>query len=148
MLVEFREGYLFRTRITTCCCLSLWQAAAPAGQPQHNLAQPRVGWGALQLERQLPLGRRQHDGHGAHRSLRPVERNFSVPLFAACTLNATGQSRVILSLRKEHLRAICGPRQEERALKSVRKRFSQAGTPATPRWWAARRPRMLNTGGP
>ena len=30
---------------------------------------------------------------------RPVQSKFRVPLFAACTLNATGQYRVTLSLR-------------------------------------------------
>ena len=34
---------------------------------------------------------------------------------AARTLNATGRSRVTLSLRQEHLRAACQPRREERA---------------------------------
>ena len=42
-----------------------------------------------------------------------------VPLFAARTLNATGQSRVTLSLRQERLRAACGPCQEERSLTSA-----------------------------
>ena len=36
------------------------------------------------------------------------------PLLAARTLNATGQSRVTLSLRYERLRAACGPRQEDK----------------------------------
>ena len=37
---------------------------------------------------------------------------FRVSVCAACTLNATGQSRVTLSLRQEQLRASCGSRQE------------------------------------
>ena len=39
------------------------------------------------------------------------------PLFTARALNATGQSRITLSLRQKKLRAACGPRQEERGLK-------------------------------
>ena len=38
------------------------------------------------------------------------------PALAARTLNATGQCRVTLSLQQEHLRAACGPCQEERSL--------------------------------
>ena len=34
---------------------------------------------------------------------------FRVSACAARTLNATGQSRVTLSLQQEHLRAVCGP---------------------------------------
>ena len=44
----------------------------------------------------------------------------------ACTLNATGQSRVTLPLRYENLRAACGLRQEERGTKNRSKTiFSQ-----------------------
>ena len=71
-----------------------------------------------------PAGRRRgrhvHLRGGA--DVRPVQSRIRVPLFAARTLNVTGQYRVTLSLRKEHLRAVCGPRQEERGLKSVLKR--------------------------
>ena len=48
------------------------------------------------------------------KSVRPVRSTIRVPLFAARTLNATGESRATLSLRQERLRAACGPRQEER----------------------------------
>ena len=50
------------------------------------------------------------------------------PLFVARTLDATGQSRVTLSLRQEHLRAASGPRQEAKAPEIRRKRgfFPQA----------------------
>ena len=52
---------------------------------------------------------------GARDQRRPRPSSpFRVPVFAACTLNATGQSRVTLSLRKGHLRVVCGRRQEER----------------------------------
>ena len=50
------------------------------------------------------------------RSLRPANTR-ELPLSAAHTLNATGQPRVTLSPRYEHLRAVCGLRQEERGLK-------------------------------
>ena len=60
---------------------------------------------------------------------RPVQSKIRAPLFATRTLNATGQSRVTLSLRSENLRAACGPRQEERGLKSARKRSSQGCIP-------------------
>ena len=67
---------------------------------------------------------RRNDGTGE-----PVARQcpFRVLACAARTLNATGQSRVTLSLRQEHLRAVCGPCQEERSLTSaLKKRSSQA----------------------
>ena len=38
-------------------------------------------------------------------------------------LNTTGPSRVILSLQEEHLRAACGPRQEERGLQCAPNQF-------------------------
>ena len=41
-------------------------------------------------------------------------RPFRVSVCAERTLNATGQSRVTLSLRQDQLRAGCGPRQEEK----------------------------------
>ena len=41
---------------------------------------------------------------------------FRVSVCAARTLNATGQSRVTLSLRQEQLRAVYGSRQEEQGL--------------------------------
>ena len=52
--------------------------------------------------------------HG-HRAARPAKQTPSFFLFAsrsvlARTLNATGQSRVTLSLRQAHLRASCGSR--------------------------------------
>ena len=51
---------------------------------------------------------------GAEERGGPVQSKIRVPLFAARTLNATGQSRVTLSLRCERLRAACALRQEER----------------------------------
>ena len=54
----------------------------------------------------------------------PVRSTTRAPLFAARTLNATGQSRVTLSLQREHLRAACGLRQGERSLTSAQKRSS------------------------
>ena len=39
---------------------------------------------------------------------------FRVPVFAARTLNAIGQFRVLYRLRKEHLSVVCGRRQEEK----------------------------------
>ena len=50
--------------------------------------------------------------------------NKGVPLFAARTLNATGQSRVTLSLRQENLRAACRLRQKERGAEIRPKQFS------------------------
>ena len=47
---------------------------------------------------------------------RPADSPFRAPLCAARTLNAKGQSRATLSLQQDHLRAGCGPRQEERSL--------------------------------
>ena len=45
---------------------------------------------------------------------------------ASCTLNATGRCRVTLYRRaKAHLRAACGPQQEESGLNSAPKRSSQ-----------------------
>ena len=43
-------------------------------------------------------------------------RPFRVSVCAARALNVTGQCRVTLSLQWEHLRAVCGPGQEERGL--------------------------------
>ena len=46
-------------------------------------------------------------------------RPFFVPRSVRrALLNAAGQARVALALRQGHLRAACGPRQEERALRS------------------------------
>ena len=53
-------------------------------------------------------------------------RLYRVSVCAARTLNVKGQSRVTLSLQKEHLRAVCGPCQEERSLTFAQKRSSQA----------------------
>ena len=41
---------------------------------------------------------------------------FRVLVCATRTLNARGESRVTVSLRQEPIRAVCGPRQEERGL--------------------------------
>ena len=49
----------------------------------------------------------------------PSRAQSRVSLFAARTLNATGQYRVTLSLRHMNLRAACGLRQEERGLRSA-----------------------------
>ena len=62
-----------------------------------------------------------------HPAGRPVQSTIRAPVRAARALNATGRSRVTLSLLQEHLRAVCGPRQEERSLTFAQKRSSQAG---------------------
>ena len=46
---------------------------------------------------------------------------FRVSVCAARTLSVTGQSRVTLSLQKEHLRVVCEPCQEERSLTFAQK---------------------------
>ena len=62
---------------------------------------------------------RQHLRHG-------LSSPFRVSVCAARTLNVTGQSRVTLSPRQEHLRAACEQRQEDRELKSAQHDYSQA----------------------
>ena len=71
---------------------------------------------------------------------------FRASASAARTLN--GPSRVTLSLWQEHLRAGCGPRQEERGLKPVQNKRSQVaaagpggGVPVVGPWGV--RPNML-----
>ena len=59
-------------------------------------------------------------------SVRPAP-SFRVSACAARTLNATGTSRVTLSLQNEHLRAVCGPCQEERSLTSAQKTILAGG---------------------
>ena len=58
----------------------------------------------------------------------PVQSKLRAPLFATRTLNATGPSRVTLSLRQSNLRAACGLRQEERGPEiRPQKRYNRAG---------------------
>ena len=66
----------------------------------------------------------QNETQGAPRVGWPLRSPFRVSVCAAHSLNATGQSRVTLSLRQEHLRAVRGPCQEERSLTSAQKRPS------------------------
>ena len=73
---------------------------------------------------------------------RPVPSSFRVLACARALLNATGQSRVMLSPRQERLSAARGLRQEERGLKSARQRSSQAGCG----WASAARPRASRGG--
>ena len=67
---------------------------------------PDVGHGPFARGR-LQLHRRRRHG--------PVQTpSFRISVCAAHTLNATGPSRVTLSLRQEQLRAGCGSRQEKK----------------------------------
>ena len=53
---------------------------------------------AVQALTQTELRSHPPASAGEAQSLRPVQSKLRVPLFAACTLNATGQHRVMLSL--------------------------------------------------
>ena len=63
---------------------------------------------------------------------------FRVPVYAARTLNAKGQSRVTPSLRGENLRAACGLRQDGKGVK-LRPNVSRSPKcppPGVDKWFA------------
>ena len=106
----------------------------------HRIARQRQRRLGLQpIERPVVGCGRPGVGHPAavHAEQRPVQSSFRVSLCAARTLNATGQCRVTLSLRQEHLRAGCGPRQEESGPEIRPKSSSQAACCWLWRCWLA-----------
>ena len=74
---------------------------------------------ALQIAQE---GKPQHCGLKEQTCRGPPSQNpfrFAPRSVLASTLNAIAQARVTLPLRQGHLRAVCGPRQEERGLNSA-----------------------------
>ena len=95
-------------RLTPCVCPQRW-CTTPCPQTSARHGSRRIG---LRSATRPPAT--ACSGCSTRRP-RPVQlKPFRVLACAACSLNATGQSRVTLSPRSERLRAACGPRHEDR----------------------------------